>query len=354
MFSFRTTALENQLDKALIHGKVGFFGTQNCWDTSRGAYRYEIFQERGNLEALFMPRQGELTPGTNHIQFDFEALTKLSAIVVEIQDVGVRYFNYTKDVFQLMEIIDQMEYPPSFYLVDHLNPAGRVVEGTMPDDDYEEHVPKVAHRHGLTLGELCTLYYTEINAKFPLHIVSAVASESNKLLLPWSIPPASDMPGMFSSYMYSGGGLWNNTTITPGIGTARPYEYIGAPFIKHAKYDNPPIPQGVMMRPCSFVPSCGRYVGEHCYGYQITIEPGAEYHSLLHTLQLIKYFSGRYSQFSLLPEFYKKLADKEICEYLKGFRTYAELAEYIKVEEQKWMRKSRRFELYDTKTYRIK
>ena len=33
MFSFRTTALEEQLDKALLEGKVGCFCTQNCWNT---------------------------------------------------------------------------------------------------------------------------------------------------------------------------------------------------------------------------------------------------------------------------------------------------------------------------------
>ena len=36
MFSFRTTALEDQLDKALLDGRVGCFCTQNCWDTAHG------------------------------------------------------------------------------------------------------------------------------------------------------------------------------------------------------------------------------------------------------------------------------------------------------------------------------
>ena len=40
MFSFRTTRLEDQLDKALMDGKVGCFCTQNCWDTSSDRYMY--------------------------------------------------------------------------------------------------------------------------------------------------------------------------------------------------------------------------------------------------------------------------------------------------------------------------
>ena len=258
MFSFRTTPLENQLDKALTDGKVGCFCTQNCWDTSSDRYMYQIFQERGNLVRLFQPEDAELTPGTNHIHFDSESLKGLNAIVVEIQDVGSRYFNYTKDIFRLMMLLMVIDEPPALYIVDHINPAGRVVEGTVPTGECESFIPRVAHRHGLTLGELCNLFYAEIGAKYPLHVISALASDYNKDLLPWTIAPASDIPGMFTCYMYSGGGLWNNTNITPAIGTARPYEYFGAPFITHGPYDRLPTPDGVLLRPCSFKPSAGR------------------------------------------------------------------------------------------------
>ena len=123
MFSFRTTALEDQLDKALLDGRVGCFCTQKCWDTAHGRYMYDLFTERGNLKAVFSPMGAELTPGTNHISFEADALKELDAIVVEIQDAGTRYFNYTKDVFHLMEILAAMENPPALYIVDHINPA---------------------------------------------------------------------------------------------------------------------------------------------------------------------------------------------------------------------------------------
>ena len=84
MFSFRTTALEEQLDKALMEGKVGCFCTQNCWDIDRQRYMYDIFRERGNLSRIFSPRDTELTPDTNHIEFSAEELDGLDAVVVEI------------------------------------------------------------------------------------------------------------------------------------------------------------------------------------------------------------------------------------------------------------------------------
>ncbi|MBR1927979.1 MAG: DUF1343 domain-containing protein [Bacteroidales bacterium] len=354
MFSFRTTALENQMDKALTNGNVGCFCTQNCWDTARGRYMYDLFRERGNLRVVFSPRDTELTPGTNHISFDKDALNGLDAVIVEIQDAGARYFNYSKDVFHLMEIISRMEHCPSLYIVDHINPAGRIVEGSMPNGAAEPHTPKVAHRHGLTLGELCNLYYIEIGAGFPLHVISAIANDSTRQLLPWAIAPASDIPGLFTSQMYPGGGLWNNTTITPAIGTAMPYEYFGAPFIRHDRLEVIPAPAGVMMRPCSFTPAAGRHQGQRCQGYQIMLQPGVEYHSLLHTVQLIRYFLERYPQFELLPGFEDKLSDPTLLSYVKGEISYQEVREHVKVEEQKWIRKAKRYTLYDDQPYRIK
>ena len=354
MFSFRTTPIEDQLDRSLTEGRVACFCTQNCWDSFKGRYLYDIFRERGNLERIFIPRDTELTPDTNHIEFDAADLEGLDAIVVEIQDVGSRYFNYTRDVMQLLTMCARLADAPSIYIVDHINPAGRVVEGTLPAIESDIWTPKVAHRHGLTLGELCQLYYSEIGAKFPLHVISAMVSDVGKDILPWTIAPASDIPGMFTCEMYSGGGLWNNTSITPAIGTARPYEYIGAPFIKHEDIRFLPAPNGVMMRPCSFTPAAGRYKGEKCYGYQIMLQPGVQYHSLLHTLQLMHYFKGRYSQFEMDESLFVKVADPVIEEFLKGDLSFDVVQEHVKTEEQKWIRKAKRFLLYDDAPYRMK
>lgn len=355
MFSFRTTPLEDQLDKGLLYGKVGCFCTQNCWDTFRGRWMWDIFRERGNLQVVFTPRDAELTPGTNHIEFDFEQLRGLDAIVVEIQDVGVRYFNYTKDVMHLMEMLRLLdEEAPSLYIVDHINPSGRVVEGSIPAVVGELFVPKVAHRHGLTLGELVNLYSSEIGARFPIHVISARATDANRQLLPWTIAPASDIPGLFSSYLYSGGGLWNNTTLTPGIGTARPYEYIGAPFVKPLRAADLPQAEGALLRPCSFTPAAGIYAGQRCFGFQIMLSPGENYHSLLHTLQLMRWFTEHYSQFEVSEDFHVKLSDPVLSEYIRGSIPFDVVQEHVKVEEQKWIRKAKRYLLYEDQPYRMK
>ena len=354
MFSFRTTPLEDQLDKALVDGKVGCFCSQNCWDTERGGYMYDIFRERGNLEVVFSPGNSELSSGTGHIEADREQIEGLNAIVVEIQDVGSRYFGYTRDVFRLMKTLSGMEDPPALYIVDHVNPTGRVVEGTMPSGSGPDDIPKVAHRHGLTLGELASLYYTEIGAKFPLHVISANATAANKRIMPWTIAPAPDIPGLFTCELYCGGYLWNHTNIDPGIGTTRPYEYIGAPFIRHGQSLPPAGGQAVMTRPCTFTPAYGKYTDRLCLGYQIMLEPGVEYHSLMHTLQMIRFFREHYSAFKTDNDFHAMLCDSVLSSYIEGKTDWDTAREHIKVEEQKWIRKARKFILYEDQPYRIR
>ena len=339
MFSFRTTPIEDQLDRALTEGRVACFCTQNCWDSGRSRYLYEIFRERGNLVRVIRPSGTELTPDTSHIDFSSADIEDVDAIVVEIQDVGSRYFNYTRDVMRLMSMCAREPEAPAIYVVDHINPAGRVVEGTIPAVESDIWTPRVAHRHGLTLGELCQLYYSEIGAKFPLHVISARCSSVGKDMLPWVIAPASD---------------WNNTTISPAIGTARPYEYFGAPFIKTEDVRFLPAQRGVMMRPCSFTPSAGIYSGQQCFGYQIMLTPDGQYHSLLHTLQLMRHFADRYSQFEMSDALFVKIADPVIEEYLRGRLSFDVVQEHVKLEEQKWIRKARRFLLYDDAPYRRK
>ncbi|MBO4446585.1 MAG: DUF1343 domain-containing protein [Bacteroidales bacterium] len=349
MFSFRTSALEEQLDKALTEGRVGCFCSHACWDAYRG-YTWEIFRSRGGPAKIMLPDQES---GGQHIDFDLETLSGLDAVVVEIQDCGARNFNYTTDVLRLMSAMASLADAPALYVVDRPNPLGRAVEGTMPAGESDVWLPAVPHRHGLTLGELCLLYHTEIQAVYPLHIISATCSSSGRETMPWAVPPAPDIPGFFTSQLYYGASFWNETSICAGTGTNRPYEYIGAPFIKNTATPPPTVP-GVILRPCSFVPSSGIYEGEECRGWQLLLLPGVEYKALAHTLLMMRHFAEHYSAFTMSDGLFTALADPVIGEFLHCRIDYDIVEEHIKSEEQKWIRKARRFLLYPDSPYRIK
>jgi hypothetical protein len=84
------------------------------------------------------------------------------------------------------------------------------------------------------------------------------------------------------------------------------------------------------------------------------LEPGIEYHSFIHTLQLMRYFKERYSEFTLEEGFEAKLSDQVLLDYINGEVSFEEMREHVKVEEQKWIRKAKKFTLYDDLPYRIK
>ena len=84
------------------------------------------------------------------------------------------------------------------------------------------------------------------------------------------------------------------------------------------------------------------------------LEPGVEYHSLIHTLQLIRYFKERYQEFRLEEGFEAKLSDPVLMDYINGKVSLEQMREHVKVEEQKWIRKAKKFSLYDDQPYRMK
>ena len=83
-------------------------------------------------------------------------------------------------------------------------------------------------------------------------------------------------------------------------------------------------------------------------------EPGVEYHSFMHTIALLRYFRDHYEEFKLEEGFEAKLSDQFLLDYINGMVSWEEAREHIKLEEQKWIRKAKKFILYDDQPYRIK
>ena len=48
------------------------------------------------------------------------------------------------------------------------------------------------------------------------------------------------------------------------------------------------------------------------------------------------------------------MADPDMISYLKGEIPFLDLREHVKLEEQKWIRKAKRYSLYEDQPYRIK
>ena len=108
------------------------------------------------------------------------------------------------------------------------------------------------------------------------------------------------------------------------------------------------------MRPCSFTPACGLYEGVKCFGYQILLKPNPEYHSLVHTLRIMRHLHKVSPDFALEGEFSLKISDPVMEAYIIGQISSQELVQHVKTEEQKWIRKAKKYLLYDDQPFRIK
>ena len=191
--------------------------------------------------------------------------------------------------------------------------------------------------------------------------------------MPWSIPPTPYYSGFFTSAFYCGQYLWRATNVSEGKGTSRPYEMFGAPFISELStyckehdiegwnsQENPLHTEGVSLRLCNFTPKFDKWAGMKCYGFQILLNPQAAYNSVAHAIQLIRFVNENCTSFRFVSQGSKEekavdeekktieilLGDKYLIDFVRGFGEWEEIKEHIKVEEQKWIKKVRRFLLY--------
>lgn len=296
-------------------------------------------------------------------------LADLDALLIELQDTGCRYSAFIDLILNIFRYLKEQEADLPVYILDRINPAGRQVEGTLMRAGYRSRlgVEGLPHRHGLTIGELAFYLYEEMHAKFPLHIISCRAQDVNRDLLPWSIPPTQFFCGLFSPHFCSGQSLWSATNVSAGFGTTRPLEQFGAPFMREIRDynnkhglenwnvpENPLADLSIYLRWTSFRPMWGSCAGEECYGFQLLPNTNIQYHSLNHTLRIMRFVRENCPDFdtSALPSL---LGDRELIDFVEGEVGMEELKEHIKVEEQKWIKKAKKAILYpEEQLFRIK
>lgn len=349
MFSFRTTPLLEQEDLTLRRGRIAVLDDETAWHPQYGEYLYYTLARYRNavrLESLS----------------DARTLGECNAVVIEHQHTGTRFDAFLKQLRDFFLELNRAPKPLSVYIIDRFNPSGRAVEGG--------HYDGLPHKHGLTLGEIANMYYSEMNASFPLHIISAAAGDAARELMPWCIPQEGGFGSLFSSNFMSGSYLWNGTNVSCGMGTMRPFEMFGAPFMRSLErgkdlawgdaltwndVDSPVYDKGVYMRWCSFTPYAGLYAGQKCYGFQMIPNPGEPaYHSLLHTLRLIRFVAASCPEFTLNERMDSLAGSEAVMAWLRGESSYEALREAVKTDEQKWLRKAKKYLLYDEALFRVK
>lgn len=205
-------------------------------------------------------------------------LKDIDIMVVDLQDVGSRYYTFIWTIELCMQAC--MEMNKSVVILDRPNPiGGHLTEGTVLDMKYVSFVGQrpLPVRHGMTIGEICSYFRDEFYPSLDLHIIPMKEWKRKAWFdmtgLPW-VMPSPNMPTLETATVYPGMCLLEGTNLSEGRGTTRPFEIFGAPFIepevlvKHFKEFKL---SGVMFRPMFFQPTFQKHAGKLCGGAQIHI-----------------------------------------------------------------------------------
>jgi uncharacterized protein YbbC (DUF1343 family) len=205
-------------------------------------------------------------------------LAEIDVLVYDIQDIGARFYTFISTLLLAMEAA--AEHDVDFIVLDRPNPIrGDRLEGNLLQPGFKSFVGShpIPIRHGMTVGELASLFKSELNLGLRLQIVPV--SGWNRSMwydqsgLLW-VPPSPNMPTVDTAMLYPGTCLIEGTNLSEGRGTTKPFEWIGAPWIDAeawAETLNSLEMPGVIFRPVHFTPAFSKYAGEQCHGVCIHI-----------------------------------------------------------------------------------
>jgi uncharacterized protein YbbC (DUF1343 family) len=205
-------------------------------------------------------------------------LQGVDTIVVDLVDVGARFYTYATTVAHVME--EAAKRKIGVIVLDRPNPIGGVlIEGPSLDAGIEgltAYFP-MPIRHGLTLGELASLFNGEKKLGADLSVVEARGWQRDLWFdetgLPWS-NPSPNMRNLHQASMYPGLGAIEWSNISVGRGTDSPFEQIGAPWVDGVRLSealNARRIPGVRFYPVEFTPESSVYANERCRGVFLAV-----------------------------------------------------------------------------------
>ena len=208
-----------------------------------------------------------------------DTLRHLDAVVIDLQDVGVRYWTYDAAMGYFLEAGAKMGI--DIIVLDRPNPVtGSFVQGPVSDigrDSYTNYMP-IPVRHGMTIGELARYYNGERHINAALTVVKMQGWQRGDWFdstgLTW-INPSPNLRSQRAAELYTGLGLIESSNISVGRGTDTPFELLGAPWINArtlARTLNARLLPGVRFIPVSFTPTAPYpYAGQLCHGISLMV-----------------------------------------------------------------------------------
>jgi uncharacterized protein YbbC (DUF1343 family) len=221
-------------------------------------------------------------------------LKNLDALVIDLQDVGARPYTYIWTIKLCMEACMEIGLP--VWVLDRPNPIGAVgFDGPMLLPDYFSFVggAPIPLCHRLTMGEMALLLKDLYFQDLDFHVVWMSDWKRNSLFsetgLSWVLP-SPNMPTLDTAIVYPGMVLLEATNLSEGRGTTRPFEIMGAPFVKMGEVldtlNKMRLP-GCVFREHGFIPTFQKWQGRYCCGLQVHVTDPRAYRPALVTIALV-------------------------------------------------------------------
>jgi uncharacterized protein YbbC (DUF1343 family) len=318
------------VDRHLVHASVvlrragadivAFFGPEHGYggeaqdmigvEAARDARGAPIYSLYGATEEALSPRP--------------EQLAGLDAIVVDLADVGARYYTFVWTAALVLRAAALAGVET--IVLDRPNPlGGAIVEGAPQRAGYRSFVGlyDVPVRHGLTIGEL--IARVRVLDKLDDRALVVVAMQGWRRAmtfpdtgLPWVLP-SPNMPTYETARVYPGGCLLEATNVSEGRGTTRPFEIVGAPFVDGQEIARRTSLRGAVLRPTTFSPTFHKHAKTTCGGVQIHVTDERTFSPYAAYLQLVDAMKRQAGdRFAWRSDAYEFVRDRPAMDLLTG------------------------------------
>jgi uncharacterized protein YbbC (DUF1343 family) len=215
-----------------------------------------------------------------------EDLRGLDALVVDLQDAGVRFYTYASTMLLALEAA--AEAGLEVVVLDRPNPlGGERVEGPRRDPAMPFSLVSAAPGplvHGLTLGEMARVANGE-RAKPGRVSVVPMRGWSRRMTWadtgrPW-VNPSPNLRSAEAAIAYPGTCLLEATNASEGRGTEAPFLLVGAPWMKAETVAREAATPGFALEPATFTPAASaaapgpKLRGELCRGLRVRVTDAA-------------------------------------------------------------------------------
>jgi uncharacterized protein YbbC (DUF1343 family) len=250
--------LENGEYDALLEGKNLAVLTHAAGLSKNGNHLIDILNPKFHLVKIFSPEHGLRTQADQWVEDGVDAKTGLpvislykrskapdpkdlvgiDAVVIDLQDVGVRYYTYFSTIAEVMRVTGPLNI--QVIILDRPNLlGGTIMEGAILDQDFARRFTgyhTVPTRHAMTLGELAQMVNAENKYGSQLIVIPAKGWHRENLISsidrPWTPPsPAIVVPEQVG--LYALWGILENFNLAVGRGQTNElaFRVLGAPWI---------------------------------------------------------------------------------------------------------------------------